>query len=213
MLNYSSLPFSHRFVSNNQNPEQNPFVNLPKAAATYAVGGMATHWTACTPREYPTERSTLIDPNTWDLLYKEAEKLLHTNQNMFDDTKIDKPGGGAPGGIKHFIRNHLVRDTLRKVYPDLKKDAAPQYLPLAGYRRKDAPEFITWSGADTVLGEKLLAELKKEDKFKLKVSICNIQNTSRSALLGDVQPRVLDADNARTACMISIYVMPDLPKV
>ena len=156
------------FVSNNQNPEQDPFVNLPKAAATYAVGGMATHWTACTPREYPTERSSLIDSSTWDLLYKEAENLLHTNQNMFDDTKINEPGGGAPGGITHFIRNHLVRDTLRKVYPDLEGDAAPQYLPLAGVRRKDAPEYITWSGVDTVLGETMLAELKEEDKFKLK---------------------------------------------
>ena len=132
---------------------------------------MSTHWTACTPREYPTERSTLIDPNTWDLLYNEAESLLHTNQNMFDDTKTNEPGGGAPGGITHFIRNHLVRDTLCKVYPDLKGDGAPQYLPLAGVRREDAPEFITWSGADTVLGETMLAELKKEDKFRLKVSI------------------------------------------
>ena len=145
-------------------------MNLPKAAATYAVGGMSTHWTACTPREYPTQRSSLIDPDTWNSLYKEAERLLHTNQNMFDDTKIDFPGGGAPGGIKHFIRNNLVRDTLRKVYPDLNsKDAIPQYLPLAGVRRKDAPEYITWSGADTVLGDEMLKELKSENTFQLKV--------------------------------------------
>jgi hypothetical protein len=89
---------------------------------------------------------------------------------MFDDTKIDFPGGGAPGGIKHFIRNNLVRDTLRKVYPDLdSKDAIPQYLPLAGVRRKDAPEYITWSGADTVLGDEMLKELKSENTFQLKV--------------------------------------------
>ena len=165
------MSFSHRFVGNNQNPNQDPFVNLPKAAATYAVGGMSTHWTACTPREYLTERSKLIQPDTWNLLYKEAEKLLHTNQNMFDDTKIDAPGGGAPGGIRHFIRNHLVRDTLRKVYPDLKEDhVKPQYLPLAGVRRADKPEFITWSGADTVLGKEMLKKLKTGDTFQLKVN-------------------------------------------
>ena len=163
---------SIRFVGNNQNPNQDPYVNLPKAAATYAVGGMFTHWTACTPREYPSERSKLIAPDMWNSLYKEAEELLHTNQNMFDDTKIDAPGGGAPGGLRHFIRNHLVRDTLRKAYPDLKGDAEPQYLPLAGVRRKDAPEFITWSGSDTVLGEQLLEELKDDEgRFKLKVNI------------------------------------------
>jgi hypothetical protein len=132
---------------------------------------MSTHWTACTPREYRTERSGLIEPAKWDSLYEAAEKLLNTNQNMFDDTKIHEPGGGAPGGITQFIRNHLVRDTLRKVYPDLEDDAAPQYLPLAGVRRKDAAEFITWSGADTVLGDALLADFKKEGTCRLKVSI------------------------------------------
>lgn len=86
---------------------------------------------------------------------------------MFDDTKIDQFGGGAPGGIRQFIRNHLVRDTLREVYPDLTDEAAkPQYLPLAGVRREDVPEFITWTGADTVLGE-LLA--KQGNTFELKV--------------------------------------------
>ena len=129
---------------------------------------MSTHWTACTPREHPSERSKLIEPETWDSLYTEAEELLNTNQNMFDDTKIDDFGGGAPGGIRHFIRNHLVRDTLREVYPDLTDEAAkPQYLPLAGVRRKDVPEYITWSGANTVLGEELLAQTG--NTFELKV--------------------------------------------
>lgn len=116
-----------RFVSENKNPQQDPFVNLPKAAATYAVGGMSTHWTACTPRVYQQYRSPLIDSDTWDSLYEEAE-LLNTNQNMFDDTKIDSFGGGAPGGIRHFIRNNLVRDTLRRGYPHLNE---PKEIPHA----------------------------------------------------------------------------------
>ncbi|XP_068712210.1 uncharacterized protein [Montipora foliosa] len=158
------------FVGNNENPEQSPYENLPDAAATYAVGGMATHWTACTPREHPTiERSSLLPPHEWDKMYEEAETILKTNQNMFDDTKIDQFGGGAPSGVTHFIRNTVVRDTLRSTYPHLtKKEAIPQYLPLAGVRREDAPEFITWSGADTVLGEDMLTALKEKNRFNLK---------------------------------------------
>ena len=163
--------FLFRFVANNENPEQSPYENLPENAATYAVGGMATHWTACTPREHPTiERSSLYTDDEWDRLYKDAETILKTNQNMFDDTMIDKHGGGAPSGVTHFIRNTVVRDILRKTFPDLKKkEAIPQYLPLAGVRRKDAPEFITWSGSDTVLGEDMLKALKEGDRFTLKV--------------------------------------------
>lgn len=132
---------------------------------------MATHWTACTPREHPTiERSSLYTDDEWDKLYGDAETILKTNQNMFDDTKTGEPGGGAPSGITHFIRNNVVRDILRSTYPDLKnKEAMPQYLPLAGVRRKDAPEFITWSGSDTVLGEDMLKALKEGDRFELKV--------------------------------------------
>lgn len=133
---------------------------------------MATHWTACTPREHPSERTKLIDNPTWVTLYSDAEKLLNTNQNMFDDTKINSFGGGAPDGLTHFIRNNLVRDTLRSTYPGLQDVfEQPQYLPLAGVRRKEAPEFITWSGADTVLGDKMLQALKDGNRFTLKVGL------------------------------------------
>ena len=102
----------------------------------------------------------------------EAETLLKTNQNMFDDTKIGQFGGGAPCGITHFIRNTLVRDTLCSIFPKLTaKKVIPQYLPLAGVRRKDAPEFITWTGSDTILGDDMLKALKEGNRFELKVRI------------------------------------------
>ena len=166
-------PILFRYVSNNENPEQDVYANLPAASATYAVGGMATHWTACTPREHPTiERSTLFTDQEWDEMYTEAETLLKTNQNMFDDTKIGQFGGGSPCGITHFIRNTLVRDNLRSSFPNLKaEEAIPQYLPLAGVRRKDAPEFITWTGSDTILGDDMLKALKEGKRFELKAGI------------------------------------------
>src|SRR5438309_11460503 len=66
-IDYSSFG---GLVHNNQNPKQAPGVNLEAAAATYAVGGMATHWTCATPRHHPVlERATCIDAGDWDELY------------------------------------------------------------------------------------------------------------------------------------------------
>lgn len=175
-----------RFVSNNENPLQDAHVNLPAAAATYAVGGMATHWTACTPEQHATlERSKLIDGKEWEQLYGEAKKLVKTTQEMFDDTK---PGSRVEESVKHgdqsrfrsipfhrqphFIRNNLVLDVLKRTYPQLKGTAAPQYLPLAGERRTTVPEFITWSGADTILGDKIIEKLGTPlSKLGIKVQI------------------------------------------
>ena len=150
------MSFSFSFVGNNQNPDQDPYYNLPDAAATYAVGGMATHWTACTPREHPDiERSDLLPSNEWDSLYEQAEEILNTNQTMFEDS----------------IRNEVVKKTLRETYPSLNQDAnRPQNLPLAG--KRISHNLITWSGGDTVLGDKLIKMLETPDsKFILKVKI------------------------------------------
>ena len=150
------LSFSFSFVANNQNPDQDPYYNLPDAAATYAVGGMATHWTACTPREHPgIERSDLLTPDEWDSLYTQAEKYLNTNQTMFEDS----------------IRNKVVKQTLRDTYKHLnKKDNQPQNLPLAG--KRISHNLINWSGGDTVLGDDLIMMLEtKDSKFTLEVII------------------------------------------
>lgn len=119
---------------------------------------MATHWTACTPREHPKiERSNLLTDEQWEKLYTEAETILKTNQKMFEKS----------------IRNTVVKEKLQTTYPELHTpEDMPQNLPLAGERNKAAPELVTWSGGDTVLGDELINMLNTEqNKFVLKVAI------------------------------------------
>jgi pyranose oxidase len=125
------------FVLNNQNPEQDPAMNLPGAGVTYAVGGMATHWTCATPRHHPTlERSDVYSDEEWDRLYTEGERLLNTHKHEFDNS----------------IRHLVVRETLQEEYPELPEGYGVQNLPLGVERRKDNPELVHWTGTDTVLG-------------------------------------------------------------
>ncbi|GIE85812.1 pyranose oxidase [Actinoplanes regularis] len=126
------------FVLNNQNPDQDPAVNLGAAAVSYGVGGMATHWTCATPRHHPQiERSPLLPDDEWERLYDAAERLLNTHVGAFEES----------------IRHQLVREVLQGAYPDLPKPYEVQSLPLAVERRQDNPTLVRWSGADTVLGE------------------------------------------------------------
>jgi pyranose oxidase len=139
------------FVHNNQNPEQDPARNLPAAAVTYGVGGMATHWTCATPRQHPSvERTDVLTSEEWDRLYDEGEQLLNTHTDAFE----------------HAIRHQVVRDTLAKEYTDLPYGYGVQNLPLAVERRTDNPNFVHWSGADTVLGP--LADGEHADLFQLR---------------------------------------------
>ena len=135
------------FVRNNQNPDQDPNKNLPAAAVTYGVGGMATHWTCATPRHHPTmERSDIYDDAEWDRLYKEGERLLNTHADQFD----------------HAIRHIVVRETLAEEYPELPHPYHVQNLPLAVERRRNNPELVHWSGTDTVFGPLADGPLDKE---------------------------------------------------
>lgn len=139
------------FVHNNQNPEQDPYTNLDAAAVTYAVGGMATHWTCATPRHHPTmERSDLLSADEWDRLYGEAERLIGTRTDAFE----------------HSIRHQIVRELLREEYRELAEPYHVQNLPLAVRRREDDPRFVYWSGTDTVLGP--LAEDDADGRFDLR---------------------------------------------
>ena len=140
------------FVLNNQNPEQDAAKNLIGAGVTYAVGGMATHWTCATPRHHPTmERSDSYSDDEWNRLYDAGEQLLNTHKHEFDDS----------------IRHQVVRDALQAEFSELSEPYQVQNLPLAVERRKDNPKFVHWSGTDTVLGP-LADGLQDAEPFILK---------------------------------------------
>jgi len=94
-----SNPAYKGFISNNENPDQDPSKNLGASAVAYGVGGMATHWTCSTPRQHPlVERSEILTPEEWDQLYYRAERLLNVHEDVFEKS----------------IRNTIIRDVLRE---------------------------------------------------------------------------------------------------
>ncbi|KAK3848351.1 MAG: pyranose 2-oxidase [Linnemannia gamsii] len=128
----SFQPGNLNYCINNINPEQVPEKNMPAAATTYAIGGMATHWTCCIPR---TEKGVQrpppelgIDNNEWEELYPVAEKLFAKSDDLFDTS----------------LRQRVLFDMLHTTYNDRCVS-----MPLAG---QPNGELITWSGSDTVLG-------------------------------------------------------------
>ncbi|NYI06880.1 pyranose oxidase [Allostreptomyces psammosilenae] len=137
-------------AANGQNPGQDPHLNIPGAAATYAVGGMATHWTCATPRHHPTvERTDLISEDEWEDLYREAEDILGTSVKEFSDS----------------VTHNVVLDVLREEYGELPEPYGVQSLPLAVRRRRDSPHLVHWTGTDAVFGK--LATPGASDNFTL----------------------------------------------
>ncbi|MFD7080018.1 pyranose oxidase [Streptomyces sp. NPDC059918] len=135
---------------NAENPDQDPYRNIPAAAACYAVGGMATHWTCACPRHHPVvERYAGISDADWERYYAQGEKILGVSQQEFDGS----------------MRQRLIIDRLREEFAELPEGYAVQPLPLAVKRRADNPRMVRWAGADTVLGA--LADGDGEELFTL----------------------------------------------
>ncbi|WP_254077077.1 GMC oxidoreductase [Streptomyces pacificus] len=132
------LPTNWGCARHNENPDQDPYRNIPAASASYAVGGMATHWTCATPRHHPVlERYGGIGSDEWDRCYTEAEALLTVSNREFE----------------HSVRQRLIIDALRDEFSELPEQYAVQSLPLAVKRRGGEGGMVTWAGADTVLGD------------------------------------------------------------
>ena len=146
------MPYRFSYVQKGQNPKQNPQLNLPNAAATYAVGGMATHWTCCVPRGNAKgsspELSSLIGVPEWEHLYKEAERLLNKNDDVFNES----------------VRQKAILKALEGKFQSITT------LPIAAERVSSDKFSVRWTGVDTVLGENNIKLLNNENsRFCIKV--------------------------------------------
>ena len=85
-------------------------------------------------------------------MYEEAETWLnvHPRKNV-----LEHP-------FEKSIRHQIVLGKLRETFSKLQGPHAPKNLPLACERRTDNSEFVTWSGADTVLGPLIYGRQKPE---------------------------------------------------
>jgi pyranose oxidase len=137
-------------LQNGQNPNQQAFDNLPAAAASRVVGGMGSHWTCCTPREFPgIERSDLFSDDEWEKLYGRAEKLFWTNSTSFDDS----------------IRQQLVKHVLQDAYKA--KGRKLLSMPLACKRSANNKEYVEWTCPASILGD-LAEPNNKNNKFEIR---------------------------------------------
>ncbi|KAF8969196.1 pyranose 2-oxidase [Flammula alnicola] len=126
-------------VIQGNNPDQDPRTNLKEASVTRTVGGMATHWTCSCPIPNDEERIELhkvIPKPKMDVLLEEAGTLLNVHSDEFN----------------HSIRHQLVGEGLIQAFVEF-PGRTFQNIPLAVERRVDNPEYVTWTGANTVLGE------------------------------------------------------------
>lgn len=148
-LNSDEVQPRHQFILNGQNPEQRPEYNLAASAATRTLGGMAAHWTCCTPRQYPDaftggddrdhrERSDLFTNDEWESLYTKAEALFDTNSTTFDDS----------------VRHRLVKKILRDTFDAGGEGRQVQSMPLACKPGK-SKRHIDWSCTASILGDEL----------------------------------------------------------
>jgi pyranose oxidase len=124
-----------KYQINGGNPEQQDWENIPAAASSFNVGGMAAHWTCCTPRPEPIERIPFIGGNEWGSLIARGESLLKTNQVSFTES----------------LRGQVIKDSLSNLLDARLPNARRvQMLPLACERRSKT--WVQWTGMDTILG-------------------------------------------------------------
>ena len=164
----------YRYIQQGYNPNQDPNYNLPNASATYAIGGMFTHWTCCTPRQNSKgprpERSTLLRDEDWESIYTEGELLLNTHSDVFNGS----------------IRQQAIWEALKGEY--FHEKICP--IPL-GVEKAESKKFsVKWTGADIILGESIIKLLQDDSsRFCLKVTsllVCSmlVRMCIRTSIIG-----------------------------
>jgi pyranose oxidase len=130
----STDPSKGQLVIQGHNPNQMPDNNLRGSAITRTVGGMATHWTCSCPVPHDEERANNpIDSGEFNTLLDRAKNLLNVNDDQYESS----------------IRHTVVKDALRA----LAQTRGMRSIPLAVKRRSDNPDYVAWTGCDTILGK------------------------------------------------------------
>jgi len=110
---------------------------------------------------------SFVPKDEFDKLFKRAGDLLAVNEHEFD----------------HSIRHNVVKKALE----NLPGEARLGNHPLAVKRRTDNPDFVTWTGSDTILGTTdSRFTLKTEARFTKLVADPNDPNLVGGALLYDL---------------------------
>jgi pyranose oxidase len=147
-LNQRDLIQYGHFVRAQLHPLSAQEVDYPNALASYAVGGMAVHWTCAIPEFHERlERVSYVDDAEWRGLYRQAASLLNRHTDVFNRSARHRV-------IKRELnaRGWVVEDT-----------------PMAAERPTDAL-YVRYSGADTVLGS--LAAPDSSDRFAIVAEHC-----------------------------------------
>jgi len=191
-------------VFHGSNPNQIREKNLKASAVTRTVGGMATHWT-CACRMYRLHLESRLKLIPFDVAIPHEEEIVH-NPIPKPERDVLFPRAQSLLNVHNdqyefSMRHTTVKDTLLSLLPAARN---VQSLPLAVERRSENPEYVTWTGANTVLGDissygdrfKLLSEtrftrlvLDPNDKTKiLGAELRDLKNDADLLALGRVRP-------------------------
>ena len=101
-------------------------------------------------------------------LLGQAAELLNVNENEFDVS----------------IRHREIKKTLKDAFPDREF----KNIPLAVKRREDNPQFVTWTGSNTVLGGAIdNGRLTLKDETRVTALIPQADGTVTAALVRDLR--------------------------
>ncbi|KAI0469202.1 hypothetical protein F4859DRAFT_516145 [Xylaria cf. heliscus] len=153
-------PNSKKFIYGNHNPQQKPEENLSASAATRVVGGMSTHWTCCTPRQHPHERSKLFTDKQWESMYGDCEQIFNTN-------KVHPENSVRHRLVKYMLEDAFQRDFKNGVKkPRQKGPREVRSMPLAGKTNNVNKSYTEWTCTATILND-LADPLSPETRFRL----------------------------------------------
>jgi choline dehydrogenase-like flavoprotein len=139
-------PGTHLVSENAEDLKKN---EMPAAACSTNVGGMAAHWTCACPRPGNAERIPFIPDEEYEQAFTKAEELLSVTQSAFPKS--------AEGMAIQRILGSIFNN-------QLSKDRQVQPMPLACKTNEKGERY--WVGPDVILGK--LAEPGYKGNFELR---------------------------------------------